>query len=221
MLKTRLLLMIGLTLFTLTSHKNSAQTPDSKATESPVVQFSISISGFENNARKESDFIVELYPKEAPKTVENFLSYVKEGFYNNTIFHRVINEFMIQGGGFKVGMKAKNTNPPIRNEAHNKLENKPYTLAMARTHDVHSATSQFFINLEDNEHLNHQNTSKKGYGYCVFGKVIDGAKTIEMIKSVPTSSYGNHQNIPINTVTITNVKILRKGDLEKKNTDKS
>ena len=145
---------------------------------------------------------IELDPSKAPKTVENFLSYVRAGHYNNTIFHRVINGFMIQGGGFEPGMQQKPTQAPIENEANNGLKNDAYTIAMARTSDPHSATAQFFINVSKNDFLNHSAPTPQGWGYCVFGKVVDGKDVVDKIKSVSTTRQGMHQDVPETDVII-------------------
>ncbi len=145
------------------------------------------------------DIVVELNPAKAPKTVSNFLYYVKSGFYNNTIFHRVINGFMIQGGGHTADMQEKaNSRKPVVNEAGNGLKNDAYTIAMARTNDPDSATAQFFINVANNDFLNHKNETPSGYGYAVFGKVIQGQDVVDRIKSVSTGSYGPYQDVPEN-----------------------
>lgn len=145
---------------------------------------------------------IELNAEHAPKTVENFLRYVRMGHYDNTLFHRVINGFMIQGGGFEPGMRQKPTAAPIENEATNGLRNTKYTVAMARTSDPHSATSQFFINVADNDFLNHKAPSGQGWGYCVFGKVVEGSDVVDKIKSVRTSRSGAHQDVPEEDVVI-------------------
>ena len=145
---------------------------------------------------------IELDGQHAPKTVENFLHYVRAGHYDNTLFHRVINGFMIQGGGFEPGMRQKPTAEPIENEATNGLRNSKYTVAMARTSDPHSATSQFFINVADNDFLNHTAPSGQGWGYCVFGKVVEGSDVVDKIKSVRTSRSGGHQDVPEEDVVI-------------------
>lgn len=134
--------------------------------------------------------VLELYPDQAPKTVENFMRYVDEGFYNNTIFHRVIPNFMIQGGGFDTSLKQKSTRSPIQNEAANDLKNEIGTIAMARTSDPHSATAQFFINVANNAFLNYKTSTQSGYGYTVFGKVISGIDVVQKIASLPTGSAG-------------------------------
>ena len=140
--------------------------------------------------------VITLDAAKAPKTVENFLTYVKEGFYNGTVFHRVIDGFMIQGGGFEADMKQKQTHAPIENEANNGLKNDKYTLAMARTSDPHSATAQFFINVADNDFLNFTAPTANGWGYAVFGRVIEGMDVVDKIKTVRTGNKGFHQNVP-------------------------
>ncbi len=149
---------------------------------------------------------IELYPDKAPVTVANFLSYVDKGFYNGTIFHRVIGNFMIQGGGFTTGMRQKETSASIKNEADNRLSNTRGTLAMARTQDVHSATSQFFINVVDNPFLDYRSSTPAGYGYCVFGSVINGMDVVDRIKSVPTGNYSYFQDVPLSNVVINSIK---------------
>jgi peptidyl-prolyl cis-trans isomerase B (cyclophilin B) len=145
---------------------------------------------------------IELDAAKAPATVENFLSYVRSGFYANTVFHRVIDGFMIQGGGFEPGMRQKSTQAPIKNEAQNGLKNDRYTIAMARTNDPHSATAQFFINVKDNDFLNHTAPNAQGWGYCVFGKVTEGTDVVDKIKGVKTGSKGFHQDVPTEDVVI-------------------
>lgn len=154
------------------------------------------------------DMIIELNVEKAPKTVENFLSYVKEGFYDNTVFHRIINNFMIQGGGFDVGMKQKSTHATIENEADNGLKNNRYTLAMARTGDPHSATAQFFINVADNEFLNFTSPTPNGWGYAVFGKVVEGMDVVDKIKEVKTGNKGFHQDVPLEDVILEKASIV-------------
>ncbi|MFC3200690.1 peptidylprolyl isomerase [Alteromonas oceani] len=148
------------------------------------------------------DITLELYADKAPKTVENFLSYVQDGFYDNTIFHRVIDGFMIQGGGMTPDMEQKETKAPIENEANNGVANEAGTIAMARTNDPHSATAQFFINVKDNDFLNFSSESMNGWGYCAFGKVTDGMDVVEKIKNVKTGNYGYHQDVPVEAVII-------------------
>ena len=145
---------------------------------------------------------LELDAAKAPKTVENFLNYVKKGHYDGTVFHRVINGFMIQGGGFEPGLKQKPTDAPIDNEANNGLKNDNYTVAMARTNDPHSATAQFFINVNDNDFLNHSSPTPQGWGYTVFGRVVEGMDVVEKIKKVKTGSKGFHQDVPVDDVVI-------------------
>ncbi len=150
---------------------------------------------------------VELWEDKAPLTVKNFLRYADEGFYDGTIFHRVINGFMIQGGGFTADMKQKEAHEPIKNEAAAGLRNERGTIAMARTSIVDSATAQFFINVNDNENLNHKDETQRGFGYAVFGKVIEGMDVVDRIKAVPTSTVGPFQNVPTKPVMIQ--KVLR------------
>jgi len=145
---------------------------------------------------------LELDAQHAPKTVENFLSYVKAGFYDGTIFHRVISDFMIQGGGMDAEMQEKDTGAPIENEADNGLKNAAYTVAMARTMDPHSATAQFFINVKDNGFLNHRGKTTDGWGYAVFGKVTAGTEVVDAIKAVATGRRGYHDDVPLEPVVI-------------------
>jgi peptidyl-prolyl cis-trans isomerase B (cyclophilin B) len=145
---------------------------------------------------------IELDAAAAPKTVANFLQYVRDGHYDNTVFHRVIGNFMVQGGGFAPGMKQKPTRASIANEADNGLVNKRYTLAMARTGDPHSASAQFFINVADNDFLNFRSADASGYGYCVFGKVVSGTDIVDKITGVRTGTKGFHQDVPMEDVVI-------------------
>jgi cyclophilin family peptidyl-prolyl cis-trans isomerase len=145
---------------------------------------------------------IELYAAKAPKTVENFLQYAKDGHYNGTIFHRVIDGFMIQGGGFTKDMQQKPVQAPIKNEGANGLKNDNYTVAMARTGVRDSATSQFFINVKDNDFLNYSGESQQGWGYAVFGKVVEGKETVDKIRKVATGNAGGHQNVPTEAVVI-------------------
>ena len=145
---------------------------------------------------------LELDQEKAPKTVANFLSYVNKGHYNNTIFHRVIPNFMVQGGGMEPGMKEKKGDKAIDNEANNGLKNLNYTVAMARTGDPHSATAQFFINVADNTFLNHTAISAQGWGYAVFGKVVAGKEVVDKIKALKTSRKGHHDDVPVEDVVI-------------------
>ncbi len=150
---------------------------------------------------------LELDFEKTPETANNFLQYAKEGFYDGVIFHRVINGFMIQGGGFDADMKSKKTRPPIKNEAKNGEQNKRGTIAMARTSDPHSASAQFFINVADNDFLNFRAETESGWGYCVFGKVIDGMDVVDKIKAVSTTSRSGHQDVPVNPIEIEKVII--------------
>jgi peptidyl-prolyl cis-trans isomerase B (cyclophilin B) len=152
------------------------------------------------------NFKLELDAEKAPKTVENFLNYVKSGHYNGTIFHRVIDGFMIQGGGFEPGMNQKPTNDPIENEAKNGLKNEPYTIAMARTSAPHSASAQFFINVKNNSFLDYP--GQDGWGYCVFGKVTEGTDVVDKIKSVKTTRAGMHADVPVEDVVIEKAEIV-------------
>ena len=151
---------------------------------------------------------IELDADSAPKTVENFLSYVAGGFYDGTIFHRVIDNFMIQGGGFTADMEQKSTQAPIENEANNGLTNQRGTIAMARTQDPHSATAQFFINVQDNDFLNHTGENMQGWGYAVFGKVTDGEDVLDKIRGVQTGSQAGHQDVPVEPIIIESVAII-------------
>ncbi len=148
------------------------------------------------------DIVLQLDAEKAPKSTANFLKYVKEGFYDGTIFHRVIDGFMIQGGGLTEDMTTKPTSDPIQNEADNGLKNDKYTVAMARTMDPHSATAQFFINVADNDFLNHSGKNPQGWGYAVFGRVISGQEVVAKIKGVPTGNKGMHQDVPVEPVFI-------------------
>lgn len=158
---------------------------------------------------------VELFQDKAPETVKNFLSYVKDDFYDGTIFHRVIDGFMIQGGGFTPDMKEKTTRAPIKNEAANGLKNEAGTLAMARTSDPHSASSQFFINVADNSFLNHTAPTSSGYGYAVFGKVKSGMPIVNQIKQVKTTTKQGHANVPVEAVVINSIELKESGKNKK------
>lgn len=151
---------------------------------------------------------LELYADKAPNTVENFLEYVNQGFYENTIFHRVIDGFMVQGGGFDTDFAQKDTMAPIENEANNDVSNDVGTIAMARTSDPHSASSQFFINLVDNKFLNHTSESPEGWGYCAFGKVTEGMDVVHKIAKVETGNKQGHQDVPVEDVVIEKVEVL-------------
>ena len=154
------------------------------------------------------DITLELDSEKAPLTVQNFVDYVNSGNYDNTIFHRVIDGFMIQGGGFEPGMVQKQTRAPIRNEAANGLKNDKYTVAMARTSDVHSATTQFFINVADNNFLNYSAPNAQGFGYCVFGKVIEGMDVVDKIAKVRTGNRAGHQDVPLENVLLEKAEVI-------------
>ena len=160
--------------------------------ENPVVKLETS----------EGNILISLDAAAAPKTVENFIQYVRDGFYDNTIFHRVIKHFMIQGGGLTVDMKKKTTRPPIANEADNRLSNTTGTIAMARTQDPHSATAQFFINTNNNANLNYSGKTGQGWGYCVFGKVVEGMDVVKKIENMPTRTKAGRRDVPVSQITI-------------------
>ncbi len=152
---------------------------------------------------------LELDSEKAPLTVQNFIDYVNSGHYDNTVFHRVIDGFMIQGGGFESGMKQKQTRATIQNEAANGLKNEKYTVAMARTSDAHSASAQFFINVADNNFLNYTSSTSQGFGYCVFGKVTEGKDMIDQIKKVKTGDRSGHQNVPLEDVVVQKAEVVQ------------
>jgi peptidyl-prolyl cis-trans isomerase B (cyclophilin B) len=151
---------------------------------------------------------IELFAEQAPKTVENFLQYTKDRFYDGTVFHRVIPGFMVQGGGFTPDMKQKKTREAITNEAQNGLKNQKGTLAMARTPNPHSATAQFFINVAENDFLNFTGPTQRGFGYCVFGRVTQGLDIVDKIVTVPTGNRGGHQNVPLQPIVIQSMRIV-------------
>ena len=153
------------------------------------------------------DIRIELNADKAPITTKNFLAYVNDGHFDGLIFHRVIPGFMIQGGGFDSGMSQRATKSPIKNEAHNGLKNVTGSIAMARTNVVDSATAQFFINVKDNDFLNHKNTSPDGYGYAVFGQVVEGIEIVHTIENVKTANRGMHQDVPVESVVINSIKV--------------
>ncbi len=153
------------------------------------------------------DIVLELYPEDAPISVENFLKYVNDGYYDDKIFHRVIRSFMIQGGGMDAKMQEGKPRRPIKNEANNGLKNTIGTVAMARTQVIDSATAQFFINVSDNEFLNHRNSSAEGFGYAVFGKVIEGMDVVKEIEKTPTTTRGFHQDVPEEPITILHARV--------------
>ena len=152
---------------------------------------------------------LEFDDKRAPATVANFLDYATSGHFSNTLFHRVINRFMIQGGGFEPGMRQKPTRAPIKNEADNKLKNAAYTIAMARTSEPHSATAQFFINVAENAFLDHTASTPQGWGYCVFGRVVEGTDVVDRIKGVKTGAKGMHQDVPLQDVIIERAEVVQ------------
>jgi len=199
----KLLAMCACTVFTLgaaASAGAASSNSESKGTQSMNPRVKL--------ATNYGDMVIELNAEKAPKSTQNFLDYAKSGFYDGTIFHRVIGNFMIQGGGFEPGMKQKETNAPIENEANNGLKNDKYTLAMARTNDPHSATAQFFINVTDNDFLNFSAPNPRGWGYAVFGKVVEGTETVDKIKAVRTGNSGFHQDVPVEDVVITKAEVL-------------
>jgi peptidyl-prolyl cis-trans isomerase B (cyclophilin B) len=155
------------------------------------------------------DITLELDSEKAPVTTQNFMDYVNSGHYNNTIFHRVIDDFMIQGGGFEPGMIQKKTQAPIANEAGNGLKNDKYTIAMARTSDPHSASAQFFINVKDNDFLNYKSSTSQGFGYCVFGKVVEGMDVVDKIKKVKTGTRSGHQDVPLENVLLQKAEVVQ------------
>lgn len=166
--------------------------------ETKVVKFSTNMG----------DIVIELYPDKAPQTVGNFMDYVKSGHYEGTVFHRVVPGFVIQGGGMTKEMGMKKTNPPIKNEADNGLKNGKYWLSMARTQDPNSATCQFFINLEDNEFLDHTGKTPDGWGYAVFGKVVEGMDVVDEIGKVATTTKGYYQDVPKEPIIVESVEVL-------------
>ena len=193
-------LSLVMTLFFCFSTSAKTEKTDSKSTKKGVAKKMVVFETSHGNIE------VELFEDKAKDTVNNFLSYVDEGFYDGTIFHRVINNFMIQGGGFTKEMKQKATKDPVKNEADNGLANERGTLAMARTSDPHSATAQFFINVKDNSFLNHTAKTPSGWGYTVFGKVVGGMDVVDKIKLVETKNSGPYQNVPAEPVVIKKAK---------------
>lgn len=200
-----IVIMAGIILFGIMAFKFISEKEVAKVDEDQIEQY-------ESNPQVILDtsmgsIVIELYHDKAPISVANFLNYLDSGFYNGTIFHRVIPGFMIQGGGFTEDMDEKRTGSPIKNEAGNGLPNLRGTIAMARTSVVDSATSQFFINTVDNFFLNHQNKSPEGYGYSVFGKVIEGMDVVDAIQNVPTGTYGYFEDVPLEPVVIKRARI--------------
>ena len=190
--ETHLVILAGIFLF----HSCNGASTDKREKKSVVVEMVTNQGVIE----------ITLNAEKAPQSVQNFLEYVDQGFYNGTVFHRVISTFMIQGGGFDVKMEQKTTRAPIKNEADNGLKNIKGTVAMARTGVVDSATSQFFINVVDNNFLDHREKSTQGYGYAVFGQVTKGMDVVDKIKSMPTANKGMHQNVPVTPVIIESLK---------------
>lgn len=197
----RVLKLFGLALVMLITLPGCSQAGNEPTKGGPVVLISTSLG----------DIKIELYEKEAPETVKNFLSYVNDKFYDGTIFHRVIAGFMLQGGGFTPDMQQKPTKPPIKNEAGNGLTNDTYTLAMARTSVPDSATSQFFINAKNNDFLNREK-AQDGVGYAVFGKVIEGTDIVNKIEKMQTGRKGMHSDVPVEPVVIKSVTVISSGD---------
>ncbi len=185
----------------LLSFNTQAATPTSTSTQ----KGKSSMVKFQTN---QGSFTIELNAEKAPATVKNFLDYVNSGFYNGTIFHRVIDSFMVQGGGFEPGMKQKPVEAPVQNEAANGLKNDNYTVAMARTSDPHSATAQFFINVKDNNFLNHTASNAQGFGYCVFGKVVEGKDVVDAMRRVKTGNRSGFTDVPLEDVIITKAEVV-------------
>ncbi len=195
MTNTALTILLSLIMMTFAAGPRDAAAQENA--DNPVVVMKTSMG----------DITIELYQDEASITVQNLLGYVEDGFYEGTIFHRVIDNFMIQGGGFTPEMEKKDTRSPIKNEASNNISNKRGTIAMARTNEVNSATSQFFINVKDNPNLDHKDESPAGFGYCVFGKVIDGMDVVDKIRNVKTTTKGMYRNVPVEPVVIESVTV--------------
>ena len=196
---------------TVTKTRNSASQRETKSGRMPPSIFDLEVTMPAVHVLMTTTvgpLTLELDADNAPKTVDNFLSYVADGFYDDTIFHRVIHNFMIQGGGFTADMQQKPTQAPIENEANNGLENQRGTIAMARTQDPHSATAQFFINVQDNDFLNHTGENMQGWGYAVFGKVTDGDDVLDKIRAVQTGSQAGHQDVPVEPIIIESVAII-------------
>jgi len=195
-----------LSLFVLTGCNSNSSTEETTQLPSGDTPMSNPHIKFETSL---GDFTAELYQDKAPKSVENFVSYVESGFYDGTIFHRVIPNFMIQGGGMNPDMSEKSNNAAIENEADNGLSNKKGTLAMARTNDPHSATSQFFVNAKDNAFLDHTGKNAQGWGYAVFGAVIEGIEVVEAIEAVKTGNNGPHGDVPLEAVVMNKVSVVK------------
>ncbi len=197
---------VAMTSCTIFGDKKSYETDISKI---PMPQLENEKNPIVELKTNYGNIFIELYQDKAPKTVANFLKYVNKGHYNGTIFHRVIKDFMIQGGGFDGNMSIKESDAPIKNEASNGVKNNLGTIAMARTAMPHSASAQFFINTKDNDFLNFKNKSQSGYGYCAFGKVVYGMKVVKQIQEVPTSIRGGHRDVPMRDVIISKAVQLR------------
>jgi len=189
----------ALLVMLLSANVGTAQEKESKKVNNPVVVMKTSMG----------DIKIELWPDKAPVTVKNFLGYVEDKFFDGTIFHRVMDNFMIQGGGFTPDMKQKRTKGQIKNEARADVKNSRGTIAMARTGEVDSATAQFFINVVDNDGLNHTDETAEGFGYCVFGKVVEGMDVVDKIRKVKTGSVGMHKNVPLEPVIIQSVRVVQ------------
>ncbi len=189
---------VGFAAEGISSSENNNTTREESTVSNPKVELVTS----------QGNIVLELNAEKAPKTVENFLSYVEKGFYDGTIFHRVIKNFMIQGGGFTAEMEQKPTEAPIQNEANNGLKNHEGTIAMARTRDPHSATAQFFINAKDNAFLNFSGENMAGWGYAVFGKVVEGMDIVKAIEGVKTGQNGMHQDVPVEPIVIESAKVV-------------
>ena len=208
-MKKNSLLLIALSIFIISFSGHLYSTYKSQTT---IAELHIQIK---NPLEKESItgvLEIELYDQKAPLTVKNFIQYSKDGFYNNTIFHRIINNFMVQGGGYTADLSLKTPKAPIKNEATNGLQNTYGTIAMARTTAPHSATSQFFINISNNSHLNHRNQTNAGYGYAVFGKITESKenqKLLTLMRGVMTKKVAQHQNVPVNPIIIEKVSIKK------------
>lgn len=185
--------------------------PNIISATNPIAKISVEVEY--PNKTVDGDIIIELYENEAPKTVKNFVQYVRDEFYDNTLFHRVVKGFVVQAGGLNENRKRKATRRPIANEAHNKLPHTRGSVAMARTSDIHSATSQFFIDLTNNPELDYKNSTRSGYGYTVFGKVFQGMDLVDKIADIPVYTEGYHRHIPAYQVKIKNVEIIRETEL--------
>ncbi len=198
-MKRFILVLIILAAFTCNAYAADAPKASKPEVKNPIVLVSTSMGNIK----------LELFVKEAPISVKNFLAYVNSGFYSGSIFHRVIPNFMIQGGGFTTDFVEKPTNSPIKNEAGNGLKNERGTLAMARTFIIDSASAQFFINVKDNSFLNHSNNSMQGFGYAVFGKVVEGMDVVDKIAAVPTGNRGEFSDVPVKEVVIKSMKVIK------------